>query len=259
MFHGKFSVALVLSFSIGLKYADADIIGAWLLDEDGTDSSGNSNDGVVTGDPEWEDGKFGQAMVAVPNKYVDFPPPTSDPMTLDDEFTVMAWLKPNQWIGGWQAAFSMQAGSSGAEIYGIYFGNAGGTEILLWTTGTSITTGAGGIDLGVWTHGAVTYDGANLVLCKNGEKVTEKAFAGPLDNKDGKGRFVINGNYNSLNGGLAEFCDSLIDEVLIFDEALSQTEIADYMNNGFEAVSGTTAVDASGKLATTWGKLRVTQ
>ena len=102
----------------------------------------------------------------------------------------------------------------------------------------------------------MTYDGSKLVLYKNGEQAAEKNFAGPVDNKDGKGRFAINGNYNSLDGGLSEFCDSLIDEVIIFDEALSQTEIKDYMDNGFEAVAGTTAVDASGKLTTTWGEIR---
>jgi hypothetical protein len=247
-------MALVLSFSIGLKYVDADIVGAWLLDEDGTDSSGNGNDGVVTGDPEWEDGKFGKAMVAVPNKYIDFPPPTSAPMMVD-EFTVMVWVKANQWIGGWQAVFSMQAGGTGGETYGIYFGNAGGTEILLWSTGTSITTGPGGLDLGVWTHATVTYDGANLVLYKYGEKITEKAFAG-LDNKDKTGRFVINGNYNDPDGGLREFCDATIDELLIFDEALSQEQIKVYMEQGFEAAS---PVEPAGKLTSTWAEVKTSE
>jgi len=236
--------------------ADAGIIGAWLLDGNGMDSSGNGNDGVVVGDPAWVAGKFGQAMEAVPDKYIDFPPPTSAPMMVDSAFTVMAWFNPNQWIGGWQTVFSMQAGGTGAETYGIYFGNSGGTEILLWTTGTNITTGAGGLDPGIWTHGAVTYDGSKLVLYKNGEQAAEKDFAGPVDNKDGTGRFVINGNYNSLDGGLSEFCDSLIDEVLIFDETLSQDEIKDYMGNGFQAVAGTAAVEPAAKLTTTWGELK---
>jgi hypothetical protein len=245
-------MVLVLSFSIGLKYAGADIVGAWLLNGDGTDSSGNGNDGVVTGEPEWEEGKFGQAMVAVPNKYVDFPPPTSEPMMVE-KFTVMVWVKANQWIGGWQAVFSMQAGGTGQETYGIYFGNNGGKEILLWTTGTNITTGQGGLDLGVWTHAAVTYDGANLVLYKNGEKITEKAFAA-LDNKDRKGRFVINGNYNSLDGGLAEFCDATIDELLIFDEALTLDQIKMYMEQGFK---GASPVEPSGKLTGTWAEVKI--
>ena len=248
-------VAFTLTSGIGLRYADADIVSAWLLDGDGTDSSGNGNDGVVTGEPEWEEGKFGQAMVAVPSKYIDFPPPTSDPMALDDEFTVMAWFKASAWIGGWQTVFSMQAGSSADETYGIYFGT-GGTEILLWTTRMSITTGPGAVDLGVWTHGAVTYDGSTVVIYKNAEWATEQMFAGPLDNKDGKGRFVINGNYNSLDGGLGEFCSATIDEVLIFDEALSQEQIKSYMENGFE---GSEPVEPSGKLASTWAEVKTSE
>ncbi len=249
-------VAFTLIFGIGLRYADADIVSAWLLDGDGTDSSGNGNDGVVIGDPEWEEGIFGQAMVAVPSKYIDFPPPTSEPMMLDGEFTVMAWFKANQWIGGWQTVFSMQAGGTGQETYGIYFGSNGGTEILLWTTGTSISTGMGTLDLGVWTHGTATYDGSKLVLYKNGEQGAEQNFAGPVNNMDRTGRFAINGNYNSLDGGLAEFCNSLIDEVLIFDEVLSQEQITSYMEDGFE---GDSSVEPSGKLASTWGELRMAQ
>ena len=243
-----------LSFGIASEYANAKVIGAWLLDGDGTDSSGNGNDGVVTGDPEWEEGIFGQAMVALPNKYIDFPPPTSEPMMLDNEFTVMAWFRANAWIGGWQAVFSMQAGSGGGEIYGIYFGESGGTEIFVWTTGTNITTGAGSLDLSVWTHGAVTYDGSTLMLYKNGDKVIEKPFAGPLNNGDRKGRFVINGNYNSLDGGLAEWCSAAIDEVLIFDKALSQGQITAYMEDGFE---GIVPVEPSGKLTTIWGEVKI--
>ena len=89
-----------------------------------------------------------------------------------------------------------------------------------------------------------------------GEKNTEKAFAGPLDNKDGKGRFVINGNYNSLDGGLAEWCSATIDEVLIFDEVLSQEQIKSYMENGFKAGS---PVEPSGKLASTWAQVKTSE
>ena len=247
---------LALVIGIGIRHVDAGVVGAWLLNGDGKDASGNGNDGVVMGDPDWEDGMFDQAMVALPSKYVDFPPPTSDPMALDDEFTIMAWFKANQWIGGWQTVFSMQAGGGGGETYGIYFGNQGGTELLLWTTGASVTTGQGTVDLGVWTHGTVTYDGSTLVVYKDGEIGAEAAFGGPLDNQGGGGRFVINGNYNSLDGGLAEFCNATIDEVIIFDEAISQDEIKNYMNNGFE---GASPVEPAEKLTSTWAEVKTSK
>lgn len=240
-----------------LPHANADVVGAWLFDEvDGDvaiDSSPEGNDGVFMGGLERsDDAPFGRSIAAAPNKYVDFPPPT--PAVLQVErFTVMAWFKPNQWIGGWQAAFSMQAGGTGQETYGIYFGNNGGTEILLWSTGANVTTGPGSVEAGVWTHGAVTYDGTTLVAYKNGEVGGEKPWGGPVNNMDGTGRFVINGNYNSLDGGLAEFVDAFIDEVIIVDEALPQDEIQRYMNDGYQTVA---AVDSSGKMATRWGNLK---
>ena len=51
------------------SYAEIDpdtIVGMWLFDESkgdtATDSSGNGNDGELVGNPEWVDGKFGNAL-----------------------------------------------------------------------------------------------------------------------------------------------------------------------------------------------------
>ena len=251
-----------LSFGLSSERAGAKVIGAWLFDEgsgdSAKDSSGNGVDGVLIGDPEWVDGKFGKALKFDPNKYVDFPPPLSEKMILEGDFTCMAWMNPHKWESGWNCAFSMQAGSTGGEIYGIYFGNQGGTEILCWTriggVAKSATSGQRTLELGKWTHGAITYDGSKLVVYKNGEKAGESPLAGNLDNADRKGRFVINGNYNSLDGGLGEWCSATIDELLIFDTALTQDEVKAYMERGFKSGA---SVESSGKLATRWSELKV--
>lgn len=265
----SFGLAIVLmiglSFSTGSRRADAKVIGAWLFDEGSgeaaEDSSGNGVDGVLIGGPGWVDGKFGKALKFEPNKYVDFPPPISDKMILEKEFTCMCWMYPHKWEGSWNGAFSMQAGSTGGEIYGIYFGNNGGTEIQCWTriAGSAIgaTSGKGTLELNKWTHGAITYDGSKLIVYKDGEEAGETTISGDLDNADRKGRFVINGNYNSLDGGLAEWCSATLDEVLVFDTALTADEIKSYMEKGFKAVA--TAVEPSDKLAATWGQLKASQ
>ncbi len=49
------------------------------------------------------------------------------------------------------------------------------------------------------------------------------------------GRFSINGNYNSLNGGLAEYTVSTLDEVVILDEVLSQESLQGLMTMGFQS------------------------
>jgi hypothetical protein len=253
------SIIVVLSISFGASLiANAEVIGAWLLDGDGRDSSGNGIHGEVMGDPEWVDGKFGKAMNGQPNKYVDFPPPKSEPLALTRDFTCMAWVKPTKWESGWNCAFSMQAGSSGGEIYGIYFGNQGGTEVLLWTKivgqgSKSVTSGAGALNLNEWAHVTVTYDGTKMIAYQNGEPVGETQVSGDLDNGDKKGRFVIIGNYNSLDGGLGEWSSTVIDEVIIFDEALSQDRIRAYMEKGFQAVAPVKSLD---RLSTTWGNIK---
>ena len=222
------------------------------------DSSGNGNDGALIGSPEWVGGRFGTALKVEPNKYVDFPPPTPEVLMLKRDFTCMVWVNPDEWVAGWNCAFSMQAGSTGGEIYGIYFGNSGGTEILLWTRidgqgSMNITSGQGTLELNKWTHAAATYDGIKLIVYKNGENSAETALSGALDNGDSKGRFVINGNYNSLDGGLSEFCSATIDEVLIFDEAMPASKIKKYMEEGMNNII---AVESESKLATTWGDIK---
>jgi len=256
-----FVVVIGLFFSVG---AYADVVGAWLFDEGSgevaADSSGRGVDGVVVGGPEWVDGKFGTALNCVTNKYVDFPQPMSEMLIIDRDFTCMAWVEPHEWLGSWNTVFSMQAGSTNGETYGIYFGNNGGAQIMIWTriagSGISATSGQGTLDLNVWTHCAITYDGSSMIVYKNGEQAGEAAISGDLDNADGKGRFAINGNYNSLDGTLQEWCSSTIDEVLVFDNVLTPEEIQEYMNNGFSAGQ---AVEPSAKLSTTWGELKASQ
>ncbi|MDA1191446.1 MAG: LamG domain-containing protein [Candidatus Poribacteria bacterium] len=235
--------------------ARADVVGAWLLDDDATDASGNGFDGVVVGNVPWVDGKHGQGGNFTPSNYIDFPQ-KPNALNLTRDFTVMVWAMPNQFIGGWNGIFSMQAGVTGRETYGIYYGNNGGGEFILWTSiggaSKSVTTGKGGVAVKELAHCAVSYDGAALKLYKNGEFVAETAVQGDLENSAG-GRFVINGNYNTADGGLSEFSDCMIDEVLVYDEALSQDEIRNLMENGFE---GTRAVEPGGKATSTWGSLK---
>jgi hypothetical protein len=86
-----------------------------------------------------------------------------------------------------------------------------------------------------WIHAAATYDGDTAILYRNGEPVVEDTtgVGGALNHEDGTGRFAINGNYNSLNGGLREHASCTLDEVLIFDGVLDQWQIRNLMDLGF--------------------------
>ena len=257
------ALTLTLALGIVLRHADAKVIGAWLFDEgkgDTTkDSSGNDIDGVLVGGPVWVEGKFGKALNCTDNKYIDFPPPTPEPLMIKKEVTFMAWVKPDQFRSAWNVVFSMQRGSSNGEAYALTLGNSSSPGLIMAFINADANVRVddlGKLQIGEWVHIAGVYDGSKLALYKNGEQVSEVAVTGNLNHEDRKGRFVINGNYNSLDGGLAEWVRATIDEVLIFDEVLTGDEIRAYMEKGFANVA---AVDGADKLTTTWGELKASQ
>lgn len=253
---------LVFCLFFSSKPADAKLIAAWLFDDGAfdkaIDASENGSDGVLVGGPEWVEGKFGKALKVDENKYVDFPPPTPEILLLKRDVSWMAWVKPEKFRNAWNVVFSMQRGSSNGEVYALSLGGSGNMGHLIIFVNTVLgnfsAIDAAVLETDKWVHAAGTYDGKKAILYKNGEPVAETAVTGDLNHEDRKGRFVINGNYNSLNGGLAEWIIGIIDEVLIFDTALSATELKNYMQKGLNVAGA--AIEPKGKLAQTWGDIK---
>ena len=78
------------------------------------------------------------------------------------------------------------------------------------------------IPLNTWTHLATTYDGANMRFYVNGVLVGTTPGTGTINAANGALR--IGGN-NSAPLGQGEFFKGLIDEVRIYNRALSSAEI----------------------------------
>jgi hypothetical protein len=219
----------------------ATVTAAWLFDEGGgntiNDASGNGSTGTVVGQVEWVGGRFGSALTFEDGEYVDVGPPTPDILKVRQEITIMVWSRPHEVLAHWQVLFSMQRGGSGGEAYAMTYGNNDDQLQAIFNT----AGGNGNVQdpepfvLNEWIHAAATYDGDKVVLYRNGRPVAENAatFSGALNHEDGTGRFAINGNYNSLNGGLREHASCTIDEVLIFDAVLTAEQIQDLMDLGF--------------------------
>jgi hypothetical protein len=75
----------------------------------------------------------------------------------------------------------------------------------------------------VWTHVALTYDGAMLRLYVNGVQVASGAQAGSLQTPATPLRIGGNVPYG-------EYFEGLIDEVRVYNRALSATEIQTDLN-----------------------------
>jgi hypothetical protein len=97
-----------------------------------------------------------------------------------------------------------------------YFTTSGGA--LRAVTGTAV------LPTNAWTHIAVTYDGANMRFYVNGVQVRAVLRSGAIAATGG----ALHIGGNDVWGG--EFFKGLIDEVRVYNRALSAAEIAADMN-----------------------------
>jgi len=106
---------------------------------------------------------------------------------------------------------------------------------------------------GEWMHVAATYDGANIKTWINGKVA---ATATDPQKRD------LNPSNKSLSIGVrgdtkdVHWMQGVLDEIAIFDEALTEKEIQQIMNEPKGLAGIYLAVSHKDKLATTWGKVR---
>jgi hypothetical protein len=74
------------------------------------------------------------------------------------------------------------------------------------------------VPVNAWTHLAATYDGATLRLYVNGAQQATRAVTGPLQTSAGPLRIGGNGVWDEWFAGL-------IDDVRVYNRALSPTEV----------------------------------
>ena len=87
--------------------------------------------------------------------------------------------------------------------------------------------------LNEWAHLAGTYDGKNLIAYENGKAVETLKWEGGDINA---GKDVVRFGARTDNAG-GKF-RGVLDEVAIFGEALTEQEIQEIMNDGFEFTVG---------------------
>lgn len=201
------------------------------------DLSGNGNDAAIKGQPKWVQGKLGEALEFEMNGQ-SLEVPNSDSLN-SDEITIAVWINwsgenlPNQVLGKFTYKdggylFKMENAETNLWLYD----EGSGAH---WYRAVPMPTP------GEWTHLAVTFDGSNQRGYVNGVKAEKSGnvdmpWDGPIRHVDAPLQI---GAYSS-----SFLFTGMIDDLAIYNRALSEEEILEVMENGHII---DLAVQASGK------------
>src|SRR5262245_4566537 len=187
------------------------------------DASGNNNNGTLVNATWSTAGKFGNALsFNGTNALVTIADSAS--LRLTTGMTLEAWVRPSA-INGWKAVVFKER--PGGLAYALYGGSPAGPPAgYITRTGTSSDIGADGtaaLPLNTWSHLAASYDGTTIRLYVNGALVRSQAAAGSI---------VTSANSLRIGGNTVwgEYYAGLIDEVRVYNVALSAAEIQTDMN-----------------------------
>jgi len=224
----------LFTFIIVLGAADnsrAELVGYWRLDEgSGTmvsDSSGNGHDGTIEGDPAWVAGMYGQALdFDGAADYIDIGLGAGDYFsTLNSGLTVAAWINRAS-TGTYDIAFGAGRNpvgtAAGDDNNGWKFGIDSADVIKFTTLGILDYTSTVGVPVGEWSHIAATFneDGTELKIYLNGEYQETISGNGPAAPATGLYAIGFGGTWE------LEFFDGMIDEVRVYDQVLTDPEVA---------------------------------
>jgi len=230
---------------IGKPPTNLGLVGYWSMNE-GTgsyagDASGNKNTGTLTGGPTWVDGKRGKALnFDGVDDYVNAGSAAS--VTDLPAITVSAWIFPRIAGENNRGRIVCKATDCTSVLNnGWYFGIAGSNLGLQFAVDYSTNFNWPSVDnvisLGKWQHVAVTWNGntsvANAQIYVNGVAVSRSGGSDGSDTRTSdSGKSLIIGECASSTCAF----NGLIDEVRIYNRALSAAEIQALYKSGAATV-----------------------
>ena len=208
-----------------------------------TDLSDFGNHGEIT-DAEWTaDGKNGGALVFDgANSLIEVPHHDSL-VPGGDELTIEAWFKPALFPGGHPSI--ARKGSVAESGWG--FDTPGGKiRGFVYTApgAAAVAEGATRMNVKTWYHTAMVYDGKEIRVYLDGELDGQVARSGDINKNAASVWIGKKANENIWRNGM-------LDELRILNIAITQEQIQEDMAEGI-----TFAVEVTGKLTTTWGRIK---
>lgn len=216
-------------------------VGYWKMDEGYGSTVSNSGNGVnlngtITGATWNNNGKFSKALSFDGSGDTVALAGTSA-LNIVNNLTLSAWINPSTLT---QASNpEIIAKSGGAYFYRMRFLDGGKVRFNTYGASDTVLESTATLVASTWTNIVMTYDGQNKKIYLNGKLDSSEATTGDMTSEA-----ATTLNIGSLIGGSESF-NGLIDEVKIYNSALTSDEIQIDYNRGQAMVLGTLS-DTSG-------------
>jgi len=206
------------------------LIGYWSFDEGAGSSAADGslyvNDGVLSGHS-WSVGKQ-NGGVCFGGRSGQHMSAASGSVSNPEAVTLAGWVKPSasENVWGWIAGFG--------DSLGLYMQHDGGLVMYVWTgqgwpdvrkTGSQLGLGSQGLKDTEWHHIAGSYDpDVGFALYVDGNLIGTEPAVGPIS-------YGLGGDFRigSMQG--QRVFDGCLDEVQVFEKALTQAEVTSLMQS----------------------------
>lgn len=209
------------------------------------DLSPFKNDAVLKGKPAWVAGKYNSCIQIATGNWLEVK--DSDSLDLTTAITINCWVLIKGMTAEHQSAVEKGDAWKAGEYNLLPCYNPDSVLLQMNDLPDSCDDEATGgkVNDGEWHHIAGTWDGKVIRTYIDGKKSSELACSGTLEkNSDPL--------YIGARGGNQRWMNGLIDEIKVYNRALSEAEIKTDKNDP----TANLAVKVDGKSAITWGKIK---
>ncbi|MBM4029686.1 MAG: LamG domain-containing protein, partial [Planctomycetes bacterium] len=206
---------------VATRAAEPGLVGWWQFNEgSGTkaaDSSGNNNDGTLSGPVTWAESHDGTTCLSFNGPYNFVRVPNHASLNPTDQISICAWVNP-KWTGNNRIIQKSTEGSDNQYRLIKEWGH--NTKFHLPGVGELFPQGVLPVR-GEWTHLAATYDGSAMKLYFNGNEVATMAAGGTMTTSTGP--LFIGTKHSTAPAG--DEYNGLMDDVRIYNRGLTAAQV----------------------------------
>jgi hypothetical protein len=201
--------------------ASAALVGWWQFDETSgnvaADSSGQGNDGTIVGTPQWVPGKIGGALQFNGSTYVNCGNKPS--LNIRNQITMAFWFKVQAFTNTWEAFLAKSDGAYRASR-----GDGTGNGTHMGISGSNYFNAPTIITDNQWHHYCSTYDGTTAIIYIDGRVDAQATYSGQIGDSSAYNLYI-----GENSGATGRMLHGLLDDVQIYDQALTAAEIQKIM------------------------------